>query len=247
MQIGRPFGIPFRLHWSFWLLVAAIVAIVANGNAPGLGWPGAITLGSVVAFLLVASVALHEYGHALAARRFGIRTQHITLYPFGGIAAIEDIPEDPDTETVIALAGPAVNLGLAAVGGLVMTYTEPFLLVSAVAKAFALANLSMGLFNLIPAFPMDGGRVLRSLLARSMGWSRASKLSIRIGRVFAWGFLAYGLARQNVGTLMMGVFLHVALNQEQERLVAQHWERSTGRPAPWKTGGDTAVVLPPIA
>lgn len=251
MQIGQPFGIPFRLHWSFWLLVAVIVGFVAQSGAPALGWIGASLLGVVVAFLLVASVALHEYGHALAARRFGIRTHHITLYPFGGIAAIESIPEDPDTETVIALAGPAVNLALAALGGLVAFYGESFLLVGGVAKAFAAANLSMGLFNLLPAFPMDGGRVLRSMLARWMGWHRASKVAVKVGRIFAWGFLAYGLVRQQVGMLAMGVFLHVALNQEHERLVAQHWERSTGRPARWTGGGgtadDTAGLLPPMA
>lgn len=244
LQIGQPFGIPFRLHWSLWFLVAAIVVMVAQANAPGLGVPGGVALGCVTAFLLVSSVALHEYGHAIAAQQYGIRTHHITLYPFGGIAAIEGIPEDPDTETVIALAGPAVNLALAALGGLVVAYSEPFLLVNGVARAFAMANLSMGLFNLIPAFPMDGGRVLRSMLARVMGWHRASRLAVRIGRVFAWGFLAYGLIGQQWGMIAMGVFLHVALNQEHQRLVAQHWEQTTGRPAPWATSDDTAVVLP---
>ena len=118
---------------------------------------------------------------------------------------------------------------------------EPFGLPGQVARLFALANLSMGVFNLLPAYPMDGGRVLRSVLAKFMGWMPASRLAIRVGRGFAWAFLAYGVARQEIGVLMTGIFLHVTLQNEQERLVALHWERTTGQPAPWAQGGDEPV------
>ncbi|MBX2801973.1 MAG: site-2 protease family protein [Myxococcales bacterium] len=234
MQIARPFGIPLRLHWSFAFLVLGIVgfAVLQVGVVPG------VIGGLIAASSLVISVVLHEYGHALAARRYGIATHHITLYPFGGVAAIENIPEDPDQETVIALAGPAVNFALAAIGGwLWLASGHP------VFWAFVLMNLLMGAFNLIPAFPMDGGRVLRSLLARRMGWLPASRLAVRIGRGFAWAFLALGVATMSWNWLVVGGFLHVALNAEYERLVALHWERSTGRPAPWTQRDEAAAAI----
>ena len=240
MQIARPFGIPLRLHWSFWFLVLFLVGAATLGNGPVLGYGPAFLVGVAIATMLVGSVALHEYGHALAAKQYGITTRHITLYPFGGIAAIEGMPEDPDQETVIAFAGPAVNLVLAAMGGLMLGYTQEGTLVWALARVFAMANLSMGLFNLIPAFPMDGGRILRSLLAKRMGWAPASRLAVRIGRLFSIGFVAAGLAWGNWGLVLMGAFLHVALNNEYERLVAQHWQESTGRPAPWAQGSEGA-------
>ena len=219
VQIARPFGIPLRLHWSFWLLVAFMLGTLV----PAVG----IVSGLMVTAGVVASVVMHEYGHALAARRYGVRTHHVTLYPFGGVAAIENLPEDPDQEMVVALAGPAVNIGLAGIGGMLFAYTgQP------VALSFVMVNLFMGLFNLIPAFPMDGGRVLRSLLARRMGWMPASRLSVKIGRAFAWAFVVLGVV-WNWNLLLVGLFLHVALNSEHERLVALHWEKTTGRPAPW--------------
>jgi Zn-dependent protease len=98
----------------------------------------------------------------------------------------------------------------------------------------ALSNLLMGAFNLLPAFPMDGGRVMRALLAKRMGWMPASRLAVRVGRVFAWGFIVIGLFFLHSPTLpLVGIFLHVALNAEKERLVALNWERTTGRPPPW--------------
>jgi Zn-dependent protease len=180
---------------------------------------------------LATSVILHELGHALAARRFGIGTDNITLYPMGGVASIERMPEDPDQEIVIALAGPAVNFVLAALAGWVWMASQ-----SPVALGFVVSNVGMGLFNLIPAFPMDGGRVLRAVLARHMGWMPASRLAIRIGRVFAWVFI-FSLPIVGSPTLpLVGIFLHVALNAERERLVQLNWERTTGRPPPWVAG-----------
>ncbi|MEQ1507522.1 MAG: site-2 protease family protein, partial [Myxococcota bacterium] len=134
-----------------------------------------------------------------------------------------------------ALAGPAVNFVLAGIAGWGWLATHHPLVLSLV-----LGNLMMGLFNLIPAFPMDGGRVLRSLLARWMGWESASRLSIKIGRVFAWLFVGVGLwsltASYNPSLLLVGAFLHVALNAEKAQLVAAFWEKTTGNPAWWDRG-----------
>lgn len=226
MQVASPFGIPVRIHWSFAALVFGIVAWFGFRY----GTPGLIA-GSVAMAGLSVSTILHELGHAVAAMRFGVRTEHITLYPMGGVAAMEQIPEDPDQEIVIALAGPAVNFVLAALGGWAWMLTD-----SPLAFGFVVSNLGLGLFNLLPAFPMDGGRVLRAALARRMGWMPASRLAIRIGRVFAWLFI---LSLPVIGspTLpLVGMFLHVALNAEKERLVRLNWERATGRPPPWVTG-----------
>jgi Zn-dependent protease len=236
LRIARPFGIPVHVHWSFFGLLAGLLAYGGwIGGAPG------VIGASIGSLFLCVSVVLHELGHALAARRYDIPTADITLYPFGGVARIERIPEEPDAETVIALAGPAVNFVLAAIGGWVWMATSGSIL----AQTFIAMNLLMGVFNLIPAFPMDGGRVLRATLARRMGWMRASRLSVRIGRVFAWGFLAGGWWWTNPSLMLVGLFLHVALNAEKARLVALHWYRETGTYPPWDPNFAPAVLPTP--
>lgn len=236
MRIAVIAGIPIRLHVSFLALIGAFLvwAAVTKGMI-GLLLTAAVSLG------LFGSVVLHELGHAMAARRYGIGTAHITLYPFGGIAAIEDMPEEPVEELVIALAGPAVNFALAAL------FAWAFALTGwPIAGILIAMNLVMGLFNLIPAFPMDGGRVLRALLATRMGWVPASHLSIKVGRAFAWIFLVGGIAFSHLGLVLVGAFLHVALNAEKQRLVHMVWERQRygqtdwRNPKPWGgRGGDT--------
>jgi Zn-dependent protease len=241
VQIASPFGIPLRLHWSFFALIAGFLGWgFYMAGLPGVFGVGVASLG------LFVSVALHELGHAIAARRYGINTAHITLYPFGGVAAIERMPEDPDQEMVIALAGPAVNFALAALGGWIWLGADKLeLILAPIALGFVITNLGMGLFNLIPAFPMDGGRVLRSLLARRMGFLPASRLSVRIGRLFAWGFIAtgavwpwlWGSTYPHFSLVLVGGFLLVALRSEEARLVDLYWQQVTGR-EPWWTKGD---------
>jgi Zn-dependent protease len=224
VHVATPFGIPVRVHWSFFGLMVGVLA----WGYWNFGVAALPTLG-IMLFGLVMSVVLHELGHALAARRYGIGTAHITLYPFGGVAAIESMPEDPDQEIVIALAGPAVNFVLAAAAGWLYLGTDHPL-----AMAYVVTNLGMGVFNLLPAFPMDGGRVLRAVLAKNMGFLPASRLAVKIGRVFAWAFLVLSVYFRHPSLFLVGLFLHVALNGERERLVALHWERTTGRPPPWE-------------
>ena len=203
MHIGNLAGIPIRIHWSLWGLV--LYAVWAQPSSMS------VTLLGLVG--LFGSIVLHELGHALAARHFGISTSHITLYPFGGIAALRAMPTQPAQELAIALAGPLVNAVLAIGFGLLyILFGTPVL------GALTAMNVLLGLFNLIPAFPMDGGRVLRACLAFVMGWPRASQTAIRIGRGFAVLFLAVGAVTFDVSLLLVGGFLLLALRGEQARL-----------------------------
>jgi Zn-dependent protease len=237
MHLASPFGIPVRLHWSFFVLVVGLL----GWGAWMAGAAGALVVG-IASMGLFGSVILHELGHAMAARQYGIGTEHITLYPFGGVAAIQRMPEEPDQEIVIALAGPAVNVVLAGLGGWIWMMTDQPLVLG-----FVMTNLGMAGFNMIPAFPMDGGRVLRAVLSRRMGFIPASKLSVKIGRMFAVVFIAAGVWFVFPSLVMVGVFLFVALRSEEEQLVARHWQETTGTPPPWQTPspGATSLVWSP--
>jgi len=239
MKVATVSDIPIRLHWSFLALWAGFALYALS-----IGGLQALMMSGVVGVGLLLSVCLHELGHAMAAKRYGIDTAHITMYPFGGVAAIKDMPEEPDQELVIALAGPAVNFALVAVFGLAFAVFGSRFLVAMIGL-----NLVMGLFNLIPAFPMDGGRVLRALLAKRMGWVPASMLAIRIGRAFAWLFIVGGIALFHPGLVMIGAFLHFTLNAEKQRLVHMVWERKRygnddwSSRSPWGRAGFSRLRL----
>lgn len=214
MQIATVFGIPLRLHWSFFGLMG-LMALWGFWSQGLVGVP--IALFAAVA--LFGSVALHEFGHAYAASRYGIRTRSVTLFPFGGVAAIERMPRNPRQELVIALAGPAVNFVLAAGFGALA-----FVTASQIVGILAAMNVGMGLFNLIPAYPMDGGRVLRALLTPRFGWYRATDIAIRGGTFFAWVFILVGVLWVLPSLVLVGAFLHFALVGERARLKAQAFE-----------------------
>ena len=209
MLLTRVAGIPIRLHWSFLALFGGFLAfaLVRGGLA-------AVALTFVIGGLVVGSVLLHELGHALAARYYGIGTDNITLYPFGGIASITGNPRSARQEFVIAIAGPAVNFGLFVILALLWGGTGwPALLTGAA------INLLMGLFNLLPAFPMDGGRVLRAVLSKRYGWYRATDLAMKVGKVFAWIFTVGGVLTFSPSLVVVGLFLHVTLASERRNLV----------------------------
>lgn len=196
-KIGRLVGIDVYMHATFLLLVGFIVAAIwaRTHNA-------AQTLSGALFVLVVFScIVLHELGHALAARRYGIRTRDIVLLPIGGMARLERVPKDPIQELMVALAGPAVNVVIAAslfiVLGLVgrfptlhqvetISWTEDGFLPS-----LMVVNVWLVLFNLLPAFPMDGGRVLRALLAKRMNYPAATQAAANVGQTMAvvFGFL----------------------------------------------------------
>ncbi|MBK8937260.1 MAG: site-2 protease family protein [Polyangiaceae bacterium] len=218
MRVARIAGIDVFVHATFVLLAVWYVAgVIAAGAAPAEAFLPAFYVAAVF-----ACVVLHELGHALMARRFGIRTRDITLYPIGGIASLERIPSEPKAELLIALAGPAVNLvlagGLALLGAAVpglmglghVRGVEQSLLTSLLG-----ANLFLAVFNLVPAFPMDGGRVLRALLAGSLERARATRIAALIGQALAVsvmvGVLVLGWP---VTLLFIGVIVLLGAGQE---------------------------------
>lgn len=180
-------------------------------------------------------IVLHELGHALTARHFGIRTREITLYPIGGVARLERMPRDPTQELLIALAGPAVNLVLAAglFAILLLTTTAPLaapldLFVLPFVAKLMWVNVGLALFNLIPAFPMDGGRVLRAGLAMRMGYAAATSRAAGVGRVLAIGLGVIGLV-SNPFLLMIAVFVWFAATAEEiQAQRPQAFDASTG-------------------
>ena len=195
-KLGRFAGIDVFVHATFPLLLIwfGYAAWVQTGTIAGV--VNALTL----ILLLFLCVLLHEYGHALTARRYGIGTRNITLLPIGGLALLESMPKDPRQEIVVALAGPAVNVVIAAVVYvLIVMLARPgaiFTLDPAgmgLLQGLLAANLLLAVFNLVPAFPMDGGRVLRAGLALRMDRVRATRLAATVGQVLAVGFGILGL------------------------------------------------------
>ncbi|HEY7426398.1 MAG TPA: site-2 protease family protein [Gemmataceae bacterium] len=195
-RVGKLFGIPLYLHSTLFLLPALVLLL---GGASSLA--SALMLLAYVTALF-GCVVLHELGHALTARVFGIGTESITLYPIGGVARLERMSEKPSEEIYIALAGPAVNLVIAAllaplalltaafVDGLGDAPLQPAIHLAALAGQFAallcIGNLGLMLFNLLPCFPMDGGRVLRALLTFIFGRLRATEIAARVGLFMAF-------------------------------------------------------------
>jgi Zn-dependent protease len=193
-RVATVSGIPVYLHGTFLLLIAfVLLGGVASGEGAG------AAIGSLVFVLAIfATVVLHELGHAFAARRYGIRTRDITLLPIGGLARLERLPDVPRQELWVALAGPAVNLLIALVGwvALVMfALGRPDLDLRAATVSpwgrFVGVNVWLALFNLIPAFPMDGGRALRAMLAERLEYVRATEIAANLGQglAFLLGFI----------------------------------------------------------
>jgi Zn-dependent protease len=170
-------GTAVRIHPTFFLLLAWIAAIYWVQ-----GGPAAAINGVIFITILFVCVVLHEFGHILAARHYGIRTPDVTLLPIGGVASVERMPEKPSQEIVVALAGPAVNLVIAAVLVLVLQARFDLSQLAQLEQAqstllgrIVAANVALFAFNLIPAFPMDGGRVLRALLVVKLGYTTATR------------------------------------------------------------------------
>ena len=219
-QIAKVAGIPIRVHATFLIFLVFIFIVLARGQSP------ALALETVGFFLaLFACVVLHELGHAMAARRYGVRTRDITLLPIGGVARLERIPEKPSQEITVALAGPAVNFLIAAVlltillgaGGSQFLENPTALQGNFLARLFAY-NVFLALFNLIPAFPMDGGRVLRALLATRLDYLRATQIAANVGQGIA---LLFGLAGLFGNPFLLFIALFVFIGAGQEAAAVQ--------------------------
>ena len=215
-KIGTIAGVKVYIHTTF-LLLLGWIAIVHWMQSHSI-ISTLVGVGFVVA--LFACVLMHEYGHALTARRFGITTKDIMLLPIGGMARLERIPDKPNQELWIALAGPAVNLVLTVVLGAYLLLTGHFEPVEKIGLTHGMflervlfANLFLAGFNLIPAFPMDGGRVLRALLAKRMEYARATRIAARVGQGAA---IVLGFVGVFSNPLLIFVALFVWIGAAQE-------------------------------
>jgi Zn-dependent protease len=211
-KIGRVAGIPIYVHWTFVILIAWLAA-AGGGLREGLEQAGFV-------LALFGCIVLHELGHALTARRFGVPTSDITLLPIGGVARLQRIPEKPSQELLVALAGPAVNLAIIVVLWLVgVRFPEAAddsnqVLNAGFWSKMLLVNAFLAGFNMLPAFPMDGGRVLRALLAMKLPYAKATRAAATIGQLMAIAFGLFGL--MNGAPLLLFIALFVWIGAEAE-------------------------------
>jgi stage IV sporulation protein FB len=215
LNVGSVAGTAVRVHVTFLLLLAWIFGVQYLSGGPQVAWSSLLFI-----VLIFLCVLLHEFGHIFTARVFGIRTPDVILLPIGGVSRLERIPEQPSQEFLVAIAGPAVNvviaLALIFIGGANLSADRLAVLGSAdvsMIDRLAAVNLFLALFNLIPAFPMDGGRVLRALLATRLGYVHATEVAAMIGQgvAFALGFLGlFG----NPLLIFIAIFVYLAASAE---------------------------------
>lgn len=230
LKIGSVSGIGIFLHWTFLLLVAAIFAyFYIQGQSFGAAVSG---MGLVLAVFFC--VILHELGHALTAKRFGVPTRSITLYPIGGLARLERIPSEPMKEFWIAIGGPVVNIVIAVVlAGLLLVTGGTFGPGALEAPGQHLVaslmwiNAVLAGFNLLPAFPMDGGRVLRSLLALRQDYAQATQTAANVGQAMAILFGLIGIVWFNPVLLFIALFVYVGAQQESKQAMYRAFTEGT--------------------
>lgn len=218
MKLMRIAEIDVYLHWTYWL--APLYIIYRTRLFGDQAW----FVTGILFFLLLnlsLCVLLHELGHALMARRFGVTTKDIIITPIGGLARLEGMPRKPNQEFLISLAGPAVNLIIAAllgggiyIAGGTLLPTISFQGLSQLPVIMLWINLVLFLFNLFPAFPMDGGRMLRSILARWMSYFRATMIAGRLGQFSALVFAIYAFLENQYPLILVGVFVFLAAQFE---------------------------------
>ena len=214
-NIGSVAGTAIRIHVTFLLLLAWIFGANYISGGPQAAWSALVFV-----ILLFLCVLLHEFGHIFTARAFGVRTPDVILLPIGGVARLERIPEKPSEEFLVALAGPAVNIVIALVLLLITGANLSAARFAAIENGdvsmidrLAAVNVFLALFNLIPAFPMDGGRVLRAALASRMGYVRATEIAAMIGQWVAFGLGFLGLFG-NPLLIFIAIFVYLAASSE---------------------------------
>ena len=231
LKIGTFAQIPVKIHWTFSLLLLFVVGMgfYQGMNAVQIAFYGLFVL--AVFFCVI----LHEYGHALAARKYGIRTLDIIISPIGGLARLEKLPDRPLQELIVAIAGPLVNVAIALLIGipLLIYYQDINLLIPdqefdtltqlpGFLTLLVMINGVLFLFNLIPAFPMDGGRILRAALSFKMGRFRATKVASSVGRILAVVFVGVALMYENYTLILIGIFVFIMAKNENEQVKIEH-------------------------
>lgn len=216
-RIGSAWGFPIELHITFVLLMVAVFVLF---------YPELYFF--ILMLFLFVFVVFHELAHSVVARHYGIRVRKIVLYPIGGVSEIEEVPENPAIEWRLAVAGPLVSfliggvlLGLSqfiTVGVPVETFAPSLATAGSLILDLAMLNLVLGAFNLIPAFPMDGGRVFRALLAERMKFSDATKHAAYIGKIFGIGMIIVGIF-YNFLLILLGVFIYIGASEEAEQTI----------------------------
>lgn len=214
-RIARVAGIDVKIHATFLLLLAYFGFTYYQS-----GGTGAALYGIALILLLFSCVLLHEFGHAFAARAYGIRTPDITLLPIGGVARLERMPDNPKQELVVAIAGPAVNVVIALCLWIILAphlHIDDLSVLDRPGKSLLIqllaVNVMLILFNLIPAFPMDGGRMLRAVLAMRLDHTKATRIAARIGQGIAVLFVIAGFFG-NPFLIFIGAFVFMGAQQE---------------------------------
>jgi len=215
IPIARIAGIQVKIHLTFFMLLAFMGFLFYRQGGMEAAWSGVIFIS-----LIFLCVLLHEFGHAFAAKAFGIRTPDITLLPIGGVARLEKMPDKPMQEIIVAVAGPAVNVVIALVLYLVLLPSggpqsfDPFVVTGpSMVERLMFTNIFLVVFNMIPAFPMDGGRVLRACLALRMNYARATNIAATVGQGFAFVMGFVGLL-WNPMMILVAVFIYLGASQE---------------------------------
>lgn len=229
-QIAKFFGIPVQIHWTFGLIFVWVmyVGFKENWDWANIGWS------MLFVMALFICVVLHEFGHALTARRYGVSTRDIILSPIGGVARLDRLPENPMQEFYVAIAGPLVNVAIMAilspylllvtgdqreqlfsiVNGSNNVFIRDLTPVDFFVFGLIILNGTLALFNLLPAFPMDGGRVLRALLSLRLGRMRATRIAAYIGQFLAVLLAVYGIFEGSPFTVFIGIFVFVMAANE---------------------------------
>ena len=223
-KLGSFTGIGIYVHWTMSLLLGGVFVFYLYQGAS----VGAALAGLLLVATLFGCVILHELGHALTAKHFGIPTLDITMYPIGGVARLESMPKEPRQELLIAIAGPAVNLAIAAVLFVVVIATgrplTPSPFVEAEPNVLGMLmwmNLALVGFNMLPAFPMDGGRVLRAGLATKLSYKNATRIASYVGQGMACLFCFFAVWSFNPVLFFVGIFVFLAARQEAEMVLQE--------------------------
>jgi len=237
IRIGRILGIPIKLHLTFLLILPLFVWVFSDQEGTILGMPLGFgnleasdtvryAFGTVAAVLFFAAILAHELAHSLLALRYGVRIKSITLMLFGGVASMEEMPRRPGEEWRMAFAGPLTSFGIGAVSFAVMLVLGLFTVDSVafegatvLAGLLALYNVILGIFNLVPAFPMDGGRLLRSYYASRMSYVEATRKAARVGRYFAIGMGIFGLLSFNLILMLIAFIIYIGASEEEQSTV----------------------------